>query len=163
MFAYEQYGVKPDILTTAKALGGGVPVGAFLMSGRVAEKSLVAGDHGSTFGGNPLASAAINAVLDLLEKEGIIDRVGQSAPYLEKNLNQLAAKHSFVTERRGLGLLQGLECAGPVAPIINFALENGLAIINAGERVLRFIPPLIVGKAEIDEMVDILDKGFDKV
>ncbi|MDR0220070.1 MAG: aspartate aminotransferase family protein [Lachnospiraceae bacterium] len=160
LYAYEQYDVKPDILTTAKALGGGIPVGAFLMSERVAEKSLVAGDHGTTFGGNPLACAAVGAVLDLLESEEIIDRVSQTAPYLVRTLDQLAAKHSFIHERRGLGLLQGLECAGPVAPIINYALENGLAIINAGEKVLRFIPPLIVSKAQIDEMAEILDKGF---
>jgi acetylornithine/N-succinyldiaminopimelate aminotransferase len=157
MFAYEQYDIKPDILTCAKALGGGVPVGAFLLSCHVAEKSLVPGDHGTTYGGNPLATAAVNAVLDLFAEENIIDRVNQSALYLMECLDRLAGEYDVIVSRRGMGLLQGLEYREPVADIIKKALEKGLVLINAGANVLRFIPPLIITKEQIDEMMAILE------
>jgi acetylornithine/N-succinyldiaminopimelate aminotransferase len=160
LFAYEQYGVWPDILTIAKALAGGIPVGAFLMSERVAKSSLVPGDHGTTFGGNPLACAGINAVLSVMADKDFFDHASQAGEYLAECLDQISTAYDFVVERRGLGLLQGLECQGSVAGIINVALENGLTLINAGEKVLRFIPPLIVSKVEIDEMVEILHKSI---
>ena len=163
MFAYEQYDIKPDILTCAKALGGGVPVGAFLLSGRVAEKSLVPGDHGTTYGGNPLAAAAVNAVLDLFTEENVIDRVNQSALYLGLCLDLLAEEYDVIVSRRGLGLLQGLECREPVADIIKKALEEGLVLINAGANVLRFIPPLIITKMQIDEMMAILENVMSEL
>jgi acetylornithine/N-succinyldiaminopimelate aminotransferase len=130
------------------------------MSERVAEASLVPGDHGTTFGGNPLACAGINAVLAIMEAEGIVDLASQAGAYLEACLEQISDAYDFVVERRGLGLLQGLECRGLVAGIINNALENGLVLINAGERVLRFIPPLVISKEQIDEMVELLDKSM---
>ena len=160
MFAYEQYGIKPDILTCAKALGGGIPVGAFLLTERVASKSLVPGDHSTTYGGNPFATAAINAVLDLYGELNIIDQVNQSAPYMEQQLKRLAAENDIIVSHRGMGLLQGLECSEPVAGIISKALEKGLVLINAGVNVLRFIPPLIIGKEQIDEMIAILEESL---
>ena len=158
MFAYEQYGLRPDILTLAKALGGGVPVGAFLLNKDVAAHSLTLGDHGTTYGGNPLAAAAINAVLDQYGQLGIIDQVGQSGAYLEQCLNRLVESHDFVLCRRGMGLMQAIECAGPVAPILDLALAKGLVLIAAGANVIRFIPPLIVTEADIDKMMGILEQ-----
>lgn len=157
MFAFEQYGVKPDILTCAKALGGGVPVGAFLMSEQVAARSLVPGDHGTTFGGNPLATAGINAVLDLYEKYDIINHVHKTSLYLENCLDQIVERHDNVLSRRGLGLLQALELKGPAGPVLSKALEDGLVLIGAGPNVIRFIPPLIVEKEQINIMHEILD------
>lgn len=161
MYAWQRYGVKPDIMTTAKALGCGVPVGAFLMTEKVGQNSLVAGDHGTTYGGNPLAGAAVSKVLDLFEEDRIIEHVREVAPYLEQKLEELAAKHDYVEIRRGAGLLQGLVCRGPVSEIINRALEKGLVLINAGPNIIRFVPPLIITKENVDEMAAILDSCFE--
>ncbi len=157
MYAWQRYGVKPDIMTTAKALGCGVPVGAFLMTEKVAEKSLVAGDHGTTYGGNPLAGAAVDKVLDLFEKEHIIEHVREVAPYLEQRLEEIVAKYDCILERRGMGLMQGLVFDRPVAEVINKALEKGLILINAGTNIVRFVPPLVITKENVDEMIAILD------
>ena len=157
MYAWQKYGVKPDIMTTAKALGCGVPVGAFLMTEHVGQNSLVAGDHGTTYGGNPLAGAAVEKVLDLFEKDHIIEHVREVAPYLEQRLDELAAKYDCITERRGAGLMQGLVFNRPVAEVINKALEKGLILINAGANIVRFVPPLIITKEHVDEMISILD------
>ncbi len=157
MYAWQKYGVKPDIMTTAKALGCGVPVGAFLMTEKVGQNSLVAGDHGTTYGGNPLAGAAINKVLDLFETKHIIDNVREVSDYLEERLDELKERYEFIIDRRGSGLLQGLEFDHPVADTINKALENGLILINAGTNVIRFIPPLIITKENVDEMISILE------
>lgn len=156
-FAWQRYGVKPDIMTTAKALGCGVPVGAFLMTERVAENSLKAGDHGTTYGGNPLACAAVEKVLDLFERNHIIDNVREVAPYLEARLDELAERYDCITERRGLGLMQGLVFDRPVNDVISDALENGLILINAGPQIIRFVPPLVIKKENIDEMISILE------
>ncbi|MCM1026407.1 MAG: aspartate aminotransferase family protein [Roseburia sp.] len=156
-FAWQRYGVKPDIMTTAKALGCGVPVGAFLMTERVAENSLKAGDHGTTYGGNPLACAAVEKVLDLFERDHIIENVREAAPYLEARLDELAERYGCIAERRGVGLMQGLVFDRPVNGIINRALENGLILINAGPQIIRFVPPLVIQKENIDEMVSILE------
>ena len=161
MFAWQKYGVRPDILTTAKALGCGVPVGAFLMTEKVAASSLTAGDHGTTYGGNPLAGAAINKVLDLFEANHIIENVNSVGSYLEEKLDWLAENHDFIVERRGMGLMQGLEFNCPVAPFIQKALEKGLILINAGEKIIRFIPPLIITEREVDAMISILSSCFD--
>lgn len=158
MFAWQKYGVKPDIMTTAKALGCGVPVGAFLMTEKVGAASLAAGDHGTTYGGNPLVCAAINKVLDLFEKNHIIENVGRVAPYLEERLDVLCEKYDFVETRRGAGLLQGLVFSRPVSPIIKRAMDKGLILINAGTNIIRFVPPLIITKENVDEMIEILDK-----
>lgn len=161
MFAYEAYGVKPDIMTSAKALGCGVPVGAFVLNEKVAENSLAPGDHGTTYGGNPFACAAVSKVFDLFEEQHILEHVQKVTPYLEKKLDSLVEKYDFLTQRRGKGLMQGLVVAGkPVGEIVGKALENGLVVISAGSDVLRFVPPLIITKEQIDEMVEKLEQSF---
>lgn len=157
MYAWQRYGIKPDIMTSAKALGCGVPVGAFIMTEKVAQNSLTSGDHGSTYGGNPLACAAVSKVIDLFEEENILDNVKEVGEYLAGKLDELVLKYDFVKEHRGLGLLQGLECDKPVAGIINKALDKGLLLINAGTHVIRFIPALTISKENVDEMITILD------
>lgn len=157
MFAWQNYGVKPDIMTSAKALGCGVPVGAFLMTERVAEKSLAPGDHGTTYGGNPFVGAAVDKVLEMMERDAITDHVKEIAPYLEQKLDELVAKYDFLTARRGMGLMQGVVCAKPVGQVAAKALEKGLIVITAGSDVLRFVPPLIIEKKHVDEMVEKLD------
>jgi len=160
MFAWQRYGIKPDIMTTAKALGCGVPVGAFLMTEKVGQNSLVAGDHGTTYGGNPLACAAVEKVLDLFEKNHIIENVREVAPYLEQRLEECKQKHSCIVERRGMGLMQGLVFDHPVGEIITRALDNGLVLINAGTNIIRFVPPLIIAKENVDEMIEILEHSI---
>ena len=157
MFAWQHYGVKPDIMTSAKALGCGVPVGAFLMTERVAEKSLAPGDHGTTYGGNPFVGAAVDTVLKMMERDRITEHVKEITPYLEQKLDALVEKYDFLTARRGLGLMQGVVCEKPVGKIASAALEHGLVVITAGADVLRFVPPLIIGKEHVDEMAEKLD------
>ena len=157
MFAWQHYGVKPDIMTSAKALGCGVPVGAFLMTERVAEKSLAPGDHGTTYGGNPFVGAAVDKVLEMMERDHITEHVKKVAPYLEKKLDELVAKYDFLTERRGMGLMQGVVCEKPVGQIAAKALEAGLIVITAGSNVLRFVPPLIIEEKDVDEMISRLE------
>lgn len=156
MFAWQRYGVKPDIMTTAKALGCGVPVGAFLMTEEVAKQSLTSGDHGTTYGGNPLAAAAINKVLDLFEQNNIIENVQIVGAYLEEQLDLLAKEFDCIETRRGVGLMQGLVFKAPVADIINKALDKGLILINAGTNIIRFVPSLVISKDNVDEMIGIL-------
>ncbi len=156
MYAWQKYGVKPDIMTTAKALGCGVPVGAFLMTKKVGMHSLTSGDHGTTYGGNPLAAEAVNIVLDLFEENHIIDNVKEVGAYLEKELDALVEEYDCVETRRGAGLMQGLVLNRPVGTIITSALDKGLILINAGTNVIRFVPPLIIGKEHVDEMMTIL-------
>lgn len=163
MFAWQKYDVKPDIMVVAKAVGCGVPVGAFLLTEKVAAHSLVAGDHGTTYGGNPLACAAVNKVLDLFEEKHIIEHVGEVAPYLEKRLDELKSKYGFIMERRGAGLMQGLQFDRPVSAYIKKAMEKGLILINAGSDVIRFVPPLIITEKNIDDMICILDKCLSEV
>ena len=157
MFAWQHYGVKPDIMTSAKALGCGVPVGAFLMTEKVAEKSLKPGDHGTTYGGNPFVGAAVDKVLEMMERDHITEHVKKVAPYLEKKLDELVAKYDFLTERRGMGLMQGVVCEKPVGQIAAKALEAGLIVITAGSNVLRFVPPLIIEEKDVDEMISRLE------
>lgn len=158
MYAYQQYGVMPDILTTAKAIGNGIPVGAFCMTEKVAEKSLVPGDHGTTYGGNPLACVAISKVLDIFDSEKVLDNVRDVAPYLEEKLNILVEKYDFIQCQRGKGLMRGLVLERPVGPIIAKAIEKGLILINAGANIIRFVPPLVISKADVDAMIAILDE-----
>ncbi|CDE43125.1 acetylornithine aminotransferase [Clostridium sp. CAG:411] len=162
MYAYEQYGIKPDIVTTAKALGCGVPVGAFAANEKVA-KALVPGDHGTTYGGNPFVTTAINAVFDLYDELKITEHVKEVAPYLEKKLDELNDKYDFIIERRGLGLMQGLEFSIPVGPIIQKALEKKLILINAGTNIIRFVPPLVITTENVDEMISILDSVLAEI
>ena len=163
MFAWQHYGVKPDIMTSAKALGCGVPVGAFLMTEKVAQHSLTSGDHGTTYGGNPLAAAAINVVLDLFGENHIIDNVQKTGAYLEEKLNELADKYDVIETRRGIGMMQGLVFKVPVGPVINKALEKGLILINAGTDIIRFVPPLVITKEDVDQMIGILTQSIDEV
>ncbi len=155
-FAWQRYGVKPDVMTVAKALGCGVPVGAFLMTEKVAQSSLVAGDHGTTYGGNPLGGAAICAVLKLFEEKHVLENVREVGAYLYEVLEGIRAEHSDITDHRGVGLMQGLEFDHPVAEIINKALDKGLVLINAGTNIIRFLPPLVISKKEVDDMAAIL-------
>ncbi len=160
-FAWQQYGVEPDIMTCAKALGCGVPVGAFVLNEKTAGASLAPGDHGTTYGGNPLACAAVLAVFDLFEHRGILSHVRETAPYLEQKLDELVKKYDFLKERRGMGLMQGLQVEErPVGEILQNALKNGLIVLSAGENVLRFVPPLIITKDHIDEMIRRLESSF---
>lgn len=163
MYAWQKYGVKPDIMTTAKALGCGVPVGAFLMTEKVAQHSLTSGDHGTTYGGNPLAAAAINVVLDLFGENHIIDNVQKTGAYLEEKLNELADKYDVIETRRGIGMMQGLVFKVPVGPVINKALEKGLILINAGTDIIRFVPPIVITKEDVDQMIGILTQSIDEV
>lgn len=163
MYAWQRYGVKPDIMTTAKALGCGVPVGAFLMTEKVGQNSLVAGDHGTTYGGNPFACAAVSKVLDLFKEDNIIENVNQVAPYLEQKLDELKDRYDFIVDRRGLGLMQGLVFDRPVAEVINKALEKGLILINAGSDIIRFVPPLVISRENVDDMIRILDSCLESI
>lgn len=163
MFAWQNYGVKPDIMTCAKALGCGVPVGAFFMTQKVADKSLAPGDHGTTYGGNPFVGAAVSMVFDLFEKQKILDNVHEVAPYLEEKLDALVAKYDFLTARRGMGLMQGLVCKLPVGQVSARALEQGLIIITAGADVIRMVPPLVIEKKHVDEMTQKLEKALQAV
>lgn len=162
MFAWQRYGVKPDIMVSAKALGCGVPVGAFLMTEHVGAHSLAAGDHGTTYGGNPFACAAIVKVLELFEKNRVLENVGRVGAYLEQRLDALARSSDVIKERRGCGLMQGLEFTVPVAPYINAALEKGLILINAGANIIRFLPALVIGEEQVDEMIGILESCLSK-
>ncbi|MEE0955199.1 MAG: aspartate aminotransferase family protein [Eubacterium sp.] len=164
LFACQEYGVEPDIMTLAKAIGNGLPVGAFVLGEKAAAKSLEPGDHGSTYGGNPLACAAVNAVFNLFKEENIVEHVKETAPYLEKTLDYFVEKYDFVKARRGKGFMQGLEIEGKgLGDIIHAAQKEGLLIISAGHDVLRFVPPLVITKADIDEMKDKLDKAMASV
>ncbi|MCB6191497.1 aspartate aminotransferase family protein [Blautia marasmi] len=161
MFAFQDYGVEPDVMTTAKALGCGVPVGAFVLNKKTAENSLVPGDHGTTYGGNPFACAAVSKVFDLFESEKITEHVKEVSAYLEKKLDALTEKYDFLTARRGKGLMQGLVVSGrPVGEIVTKAIENGLLVISAGSDVLRLVPPLVITEADVDEMIEKLEKSF---
>ncbi len=163
MYAWQRYGVKPDIMTTAKALGCGIPVGAFLMTEKVAQNSLVAGDHGTTYGGNPLACAAISKVIDLFEEQKVLENVNEVGAYLAGKLDELVVKYDVVKAHRGVGLMQGLECEIPVSEIINKAIEKGLLLINAGTQIIRFIPSLVITKEHVDDMMKILEECLAEV
>ncbi len=156
MYAWQRFGIKPDVMTTAKALGCGVPVGAFLMTEKVGANSLAAGDHGTTYGGNPLACAAICKVLALFEKEDVLANVERTGAYLGRCLDELVQEFDCVKERRGVGLLQGLVFDRPVGNIITRAMDQGLVLINAGTDIIRFVPPLVIQEKHVDDMMVIL-------
>jgi len=161
MFAWQDYGVEPDVMTCAKALGCGIPVGAFVLNKKTAERSLVPGDHGTTYGGNPLACHAVSTVFDLFESEHIVEHVRRVAPYLERKLEEVAEAFECVEKRRGKGFMQGLVIKGkPVGEVVNKAIENGLLVISAGSDVLRLVPPLVITEGDIDEMIEKLKKSL---
>ena len=152
-----QYDVQPDIVTLAKGIGAGFPVGAFVLNEKAAASSLAAGDHGSTYGGNPLAASAINVVLDLFDEDHIIEHVTLIAPYLQERLTALAEVKESVVTVRGMGLMQGMELKTPVGEVTTAALEKGLILMSAGGNTIRFVPPLVIEKTHVDEMIDILN------
>ncbi len=159
MFAYEHYGIKPDIVTVAKALGCGVPVGAFVANEKVSA-AMKPGDHGTTYGGNPFACAAVNRVFEMFEKHDILDNVCKVSAYLEEKLNELVDEYDFIVERRGKGFMQGLQFNKPVIDTIKKCHENGLIVISAGANLMRFVPPLIITKEDVDKMIEILKKSL---
>jgi acetylornithine/N-succinyldiaminopimelate aminotransferase len=160
-FAWQSYGVKPDVMTCAKALGCGVPVGAFVLGEKAAAASLVPGDHGTTYGGNPFVCAAVSKVFDIFEQDGILAHVQELTPYLEEKLDTLVEKYPIVAARRGKGFMQGLVIEGAtVGSVVTKALENGLLVISAGSDVLRLVPPLVITKEHIDEMIEKLGKSL---
>lgn len=156
MFAHEHYGVKPDVMTLAKALGCGIPVGAFLTNKKASV--LVPGDHGTTYGGNPLAAAAVEKVIDMFETNSILLQVREVSAYLEEKLDMLAEKFDCIKEHRGMGLMQGIVCNVPVNEVIVKAMDKGLITISAGGNVLRLVPPLVITKDNVDEMISILSE-----
>ena len=157
MFAWQNYGIKPDIMTSAKALGCGVPVGAFLMTERVAEKSLAPGDHGTTYGGNPFVGAAVSKTLEMMERDEMTKHVRRVSEDLWNCLEGLKEAHACIAGHRGMGLMQGLEVTVPAGEISKKALERGLILITAGTNVLRFLPPLVIERWHVEEMAKILD------
>ena len=161
MFAWQHYGVKPDIMTMAKALTCGIPGGAFAMTEKVAQNSLVAGDHGTTYGGNPLAAAATDKVFDLYAEYDIISHVNEIAPYLEEKLDELVGKFDCIETRRGMGLMQGLVFNKPVGDIIKKAMDKGLILINAGANIIRFVPALVITRENVDDMIAILESSIE--
>lgn len=156
MFAYEHYGIMPDIVTMAKGIGNGVPVGAFATTERIA-KAMVPGDHGTTFGGNPLAATAVSKTLSIFKEKRITEHVEEMGRYLKKRLEELAETKDTVKECRGIGLLQGLELTEPAAPYIKKAMEKGVILMGAGANVIRLVPPLVIEKEHIDELISILE------
>ena len=161
MFAWQEYGVKPDIMTCAKALGCGVPVGAFVMTEAVADASLKPGDHGTTYGGNPFVGAAVSKVLDIFSERKITEHVKETGAYLEQELERLKSQYPFAAARRGRGLMQGLELRVPVKEVSSRALKQGLLVITAGDNVLRFVPPLVIERKHVDEMIQKLKIVLD--
>lgn len=155
MFAYQHYGIKPDIVTMAKGIGNGVTVGAFATTEEIA-KTLVPGDHGTTFGGNPLAATAVSKTLEIFDKKGIPAHVEEVSAYLKEKLEELVQEKEIAVECRGLGLMMGLELSEPAGPYILKALEKGVIFMSAGTHVIRFIPPLVIEKSHVDEMIAIL-------
>ncbi len=160
MFTYQHYGVKPDIMTSAKALGCGVPVGAFAAIKEVAD-AMCPGDHGTTYGGNPLATAAVCKVFEIFEKDGILNHVNEIAPYLKDKLNVLKDKFpDKIKDVRGKGLMMGMELYGPAGDVVSKLLKKGVILISAGTNIIRFVPPLVVEKEHIDVMCEKLEEVF---
>jgi len=155
-FAYQHFGVEPDIMTMAKALGGGVAIGAMMAKEEIAA-SLVPGKHASTFGGNALACAAAVATIEAIEEENLLQNAIELGEYAKDKLNQLKEKHSIIDHVRGIGLMIGVQLKGPGSDIADKCLENGLRINCTNESVIRFMPPMIVNKSQIDKAIDILD------
>jgi len=162
LFAYEHYGIEPDIMTLAKALGGGAPIGAMLAKESVAD-TFVPGDHASTFGGNPLACASGLATLEAILEDGwLLSFAARMGEYLKKGLSNLQKKYPFIRDVRGKGLLIGMELESGAAEVVKEALKEGYVINYTMQDVLRFAPPLIVTEDDIDGLLDILDRIFEK-
>ena len=156
VYAYMGYDVKPDILLTAKALGGGLPIGAFLVTDKVAKSSLTPGDHGTTYGGNPLCCAAVEASIDIMNKNNVLENVNELTPYLESKLDDVVASCDKALSHRGKGFMQGvvLDESIKAGDVVKECLSRGLVVLSAGGNVLRLLPPLVVSKADIDKAID---------
>ena len=163
MYAWQKYGVKPDILTSAKAIGNGVPVGAFMMTDKMAASSLEPGDHGTTYGGNPFIGTAVDKTLEIMERDDIFSHVREISTYLEEKLDELVEKSPVLTTRRGMGLMQGVVCTVKVSDVVSKCIENGLIVLSAGSDVIRLVPPLIIEKEHVDRMVEILEKVLENL
>ena len=161
LFAYEIYGVSPDIIALAKGLGGGIPIGAMMAKDKFAD-AFKYGDHASTFGGNPIATAAGGHILDRLLDGGILKNAEESGKYLRMSLEKLKDKYSSIEEVRGIGLMQGIELNIDIKEVIKDSLENGLLLVGAGENTIRLVPPLIIKKEDIDLAIEILEKSLKK-
>ncbi len=159
LFGHENFGVTPDIMTLAKALGNGLPIGAMMATERLSQ-AFGPGSHATTFGGTPLVTAVAAAVLRSLLEDGWIDHCRETGKHFKQRLESLAVKYAFIKEIRGLGLMLGVELDRPGAPVVEACLEKGFLINCAQEKVLRFVPPLIVSREEVDRFVDALDEVF---
>lgn len=162
LFAHEHFGVTPDIMTLAKALAGGAPIGVMLATDKIAE-AFGPGSHGSTFGGNPLVTAAGIAALRVILEEGLLNRTEEIGEYLLGELEALQAKFPFISEVRGIGLMIGMELTIAAGDIVKKALAKGLLLNVAQDRVLRFVPPLVVTKQQIDEMISVLTGILEEI
>ncbi|MHA1669157.1 MAG: aspartate aminotransferase family protein [Promethearchaeota archaeon] len=162
LFAYQLFDIKPDVVSLAKGLGGGFPIGAMLATQNKAD-ALQPGDHASTFGGNHLACTAGKVVLKKLLYEGVLENVKKIGNYLKKKLIELQKKYEIIIDVRGRGLMLGIELNCPVKDIVIECMKKGLLILGAGENVIRFVPPLIIGKKEIDKGIDILNEVLEQL
>ena len=160
MFAYQNYNIVPDVITTAKGIGCGVPVGAFACLEKFA--SLKPGDHGSTYGGNPFVTSAVDVCFQIFEEDGILENVCETGEYLYQKLEEIKEDYEFITAHRGMAMMQGLEFNCEVKDILSKALEKGLVLISAGSNIIRFLPPLIISRDDVDEMITILKENFDE-
>ena len=162
LFAYEEYGIEPDILTLAKALGNGVPIGAFLAKDGVAQ-AFKPGDHGSTFGGNPLACQAAYTTLSIILNQGVVDNAKEVGSYFYNRLLELKEKYDFIKELRGMGLILGLELDMEAKEIVKKMLDNGILVLTAGKKVLRFLPPLVINIEDVDQVIGVLEEVFSQI
>lgn len=162
-FAWQGYGVRPDIMTVAKAIGNGVPVGAFLLDGRLSDKTLLPGDHGTTYGGNPLIGAAVSTTVDIMRDEDFCSHVKKVGAYLENTLSQMVEKYDHLKAQRGVGLMRGLVFDGKPSEVVTAALEEGLIVLSAGSDVIRLVPPLVINEADVDEMAEKLGRALEAV
>jgi acetylornithine/succinyldiaminopimelate/putrescine aminotransferase len=160
MFAYQHAGIRPDMVTLAKPLGGGIPLGAVLLRDELAP-AIQVGDHGSTFGGNPIACAAALVVLERIAAPGFLEKVARKGQHLRGGLDDLARKYrDVVREVRGAGLMIGIELTGPASPVLAALRKEGILATKAGDNVLRLLPPLVIKRGEIDTLLHALDAVF---
>jgi predicted acetylornithine/succinylornithine family transaminase len=160
LFAYEYSGIKPDIMTLAKALGNGFPIGAMLATDKIA-KAFVPGNHASTFGGNPLATAAANATMKIMLQEGVLENCRKIGDYFLLQLKKLQQKHKIIKDVRGVGLMLAAQLDIESGDIVNDCLQRGLLIISAGSKTLRFVPPLIITTQDVDRAIGVLDEVME--
>ena len=160
LFAYEHSGIKPDFMTLAKALGNGFPIGAMLATDKIA-KAFVPGNHASTFGGNPLATAAANATMKIMLQEGVLENCRKIGDYFLLQLKKLQQKHKIIKDVRGVGLMLAAQLDIESGDIVNDCLQRGLLIISAGSKTLRFVPPLIITTQDVDRAIGVLDEVME--